>query len=306
MLSFEPELETLRPLLGPANTDALIARERRDVFSVHTELRAVAWGAAMLIATAAGIVLKNNFERIGPLGLALLMAVAAAACYAWVWRHRSRASLVDDSILLLGALLVSGDVAFIETQFHLFGTAWYRQFLVVAAMHAAGAYLYRSRTLLSMSIVAMAGWMGIERGSFDHLEATDFAMRAAACAALALMWRTADLAASGKRDFSATFEHFAANFLLSAGVALMFADATRIAGCLMTIVVAAAAIWWGVKTRRESFVLYSFLYAVLAMDVLLIDVVREPIFISLVIVVSSIGAIVALFIIHSRFQERRA
>ncbi|HKR64733.1 MAG TPA: hypothetical protein VJZ00_13455 [Thermoanaerobaculia bacterium] len=39
MLSFERELESLRPLLGDRETNALIARERREVFSIYPELR---------------------------------------------------------------------------------------------------------------------------------------------------------------------------------------------------------------------------------------------------------------------------
>src|SRR6185295_18258839 len=135
MLSLHPELESLRPLLGESVTDTLLAHERREVFSLQPELRILAWGGAMLLATAAGIVLKNNLDRIGPLVLALLMGLAAAACYVWVWWRRSRASLADDYVLLLGALLLSGDVAFIETQFHLLGSNWYRHYLLLAVVH---------------------------------------------------------------------------------------------------------------------------------------------------------------------------
>src|SRR6185369_3447295 len=112
MLSYEPELESLRPHLGDRAADVLIARERREVFSIYPELRLASWAGVMLLTTAAGIVLKNNLDRIGPLALAVAMGLAAAACYGWVWWRRSRASLVDDYVLLLGALLLSADVGF--------------------------------------------------------------------------------------------------------------------------------------------------------------------------------------------------
>ena len=72
MLSYEPELEQLRPILGDGAANVLIARERREVFSIYPELRLASWGGVMLLATAAGIVLKNNLDRIGPLALAVL------------------------------------------------------------------------------------------------------------------------------------------------------------------------------------------------------------------------------------------
>jgi hypothetical protein len=305
MLSFEPELHPLRPLLGDAATDTLLARERREVFSLQPELRIIAWGGAMLLATAAGIVLKNNLDRIGPLALALLMAIAAAACYVWVWWRRSRASLADDYVLLLGALLVSGDVAFIESQFHLLGANWYRHYLLLAVFHAAGAYLYRSRVLLTLSITAMAAWLGIERrpfGFFGPFDGKELALRAAAGCAVMLMGR----ALNRRAEFTPVFEHFAANFAFAATFALMSHGPSRIAGCLLAIALAAVVIAWGFRTRREAFVLYAFVYAVIAFDILLIDRLNAEAFIFLLLVISTIGAIAALFAIHSRFRELRA
>lgn len=306
MLSYEPELEHLRPLLGDASTDTLIARERREVFSLHPELRILSWGGAMLLATAAGLVLKNNLERLGPLALAVLMGLAAASCYAFVWWRRARASVVHDYVLLLGALLVSADVAFIESQFHLLGDAWHRHFLVLAIVHGVAAYLFRSRLVLSLSIVAVTAWLGVRETPFGN--ATDYAMRALGCSALLLMWRAVHqrYGTPASRDFAPTLEHFAANAAFAGTIALMFEDETRIIGCLFALIVAAAVIFWGVRTRRETFVLYAFLYAVLAVDVLFAEIVEEVALTFFFVVLSVIGAIVALFAIHSRVKEWRA
>lgn len=306
MLSYESELERLRPLLGQAATDTLLARDRREVFSIHPELRILAWGGAMLLATAAGIVLKNNLDRIGPLALALLMALAAAACYAFVWWRRGKAHLVDDYILLLGALLVSGDVAFIESQFHLLGDAWHRHFLLLAIVHGITAYVFRSRLVLSLSITAIAAWLGVRDTAFG--EGSTYSVRAYACALLLLMWRTVHLRYDHNpaRDFATPLEHFAANLSFAGAIALMFDDHTRFLGCLLALAVAAVVIFWGMRTRREAFVLYAFLYAVLAVDVLFIDLVREETLGFLFLVLSSIGAIVGLIAIHARVKEWRA
>jgi hypothetical protein len=307
MLSYEPELEPLRPLLGDATTNTLLARDRREVFSLHPELRILAWGGAMLLAAAAGLVLKNNLERIGPLALSLLMAIAAAACYAFVWWRRARAAVVDDYVLMLGALLVSADVAFIESQFRLLGEAWHRHFLILAIVHGVTAYLYRSRIVLSLSIAAVAAWLGVRETPFSN--ANDYAIRAFACAALLWTWREAHRRFEPEpriRDFAPTLEHFAANVAFAGAIALMFENETRIAGCLLALAIAAAVIFWGVRTKREMFVLYAFLYAVLAVDVLFAEIVNEEVMIFFFIVLSIIGAIVALFAIHARVREWHA
>jgi hypothetical protein len=307
MLSYEPELAQLRPILGDRAADVLIARERREVFSLYPELRLMSWAGVMLLATAAGIVLKNNLDRIGPLALAIAIGLAAAACYAWTWWRRARASLVDDYVLLLGALLLSADVAFVETQFHLLGGQWQRHFLLLAIAHGVGAYVFGSRMVLSLSIAAFAAWLGVEQRHVLELNADrDFAMRAFLCAALVLVWRAIDLRVRRVSDFTPVFEHFAAMLALSGGFVLMIEDDTRVAGCLATILIAAIVIAWGVRTRRESFVLYAYLYAVVAVDVLIVNAISDVEALALLfIVVSTIAAVVGLIVIHSRMKVIR-
>jgi hypothetical protein len=301
MFSLEPELEQLRPRLGDAFTNALIARERREVFSVYPELRIAGWLGATLLASAAGVLLKNNLDRIGPLALAIGIGVAALACYAWTWIRRKRANVIDDYVLLLGALLVSADVAFIETQFHIFGDAWKRHLLLVAVVHALGAYAYNSRVLLSLAIAALGAWLGFdkERG-FD-----DVALPGAEFAALLIAWRAVDRAARPQTTFSRMFEHFAANAALIAGLSL--SEDHEIAGALLTIAVAIGVIAWGFRVRHEPFVLYAVVYATIALDVLFVDWGGLSDALNfLIVLVSMIAAVIALLFLHARFKESKS
>jgi hypothetical protein len=280
------------------------------VFSVHPEVRLCAWGGATLLSTAAGIVLKNNLHRIGPLVLATVVAAIAIACYAFVAvrRRRGRASLVDDSVLLLGALLVSADVAFIETQFHLFGAAWYRHLLLLAVVHGAGAYAYRSRALLTLALTALCGWLGVTNAGFDNPfdSAGELALRAFGAAAVVLMWRAVDLRFRHSSEFAPVFESFAAGLAAIAGWSLMTYDRTRTAACLFALIIGAAIAGWGYWKRRELFVICGFLYGVVAVDVLFIDFFQEACVTFLLLLVSMIGAMWGLFAIHARFRELRA
>jgi predicted membrane protein DUF2157 len=298
MFSLAPELERLRPLLGDARTDALLARERREIFSVYPELRLASWGGVMLLVAAAGVLLKNNLERIGPLALAIAIAIAAAACYAWVTWRRDRASLVDDYVLLLGALLLSADIAFIEAQFHVLGESWRQHLLLVAILHGVTAYAFRSRIVLSLAITSLAAWIGVDK---RLSRPGDFAIAAFITVALLLVWRALDRRFA-KTEFSRTLEHFAANLALLGGLATIDFDVPL--GCLITIAIAITVMAWGFKVGSEWFVLYAFVYAVIAVDVLLIHFLKTEAIAFLMIVISIIVAIVALFRIHAKFKER--
>jgi hypothetical protein len=168
------------------------------------------------------------------------------------------------------------------------------------------AYLFRSRLVLSLSITAIAAWLGVRETSLSN--PTDYAIRAFACAALLLAWRQAhrQFERNPQRDFAPTLEHFAANIAFLGSIALMFVDATRVYGCLVLLLLAAVIVWWGARTKTESFVLYGVLYAVLAIDVLLAHLIDVEAIVLLLIVVSVIGAIVSLVVIHARVKEWRS
>lgn len=294
MISFEPELERLRPQFGDRVTDELIARERREIFSVYPEVRIAAWAGALLVAAAVGLFVKNNFEHFDRAFLAAALGAMALACYVWVWRKGR--SVINDYVLLLGALLLSADVGFIEQQFDVFGEAGARHFLVLAVIHGATAYRFNSRLVLSLSITALAAWMGIERNlTFEDTVA--LAMRAFACAAVILIWRAVDRRYRTDSDFSRVFEHFAANLALWGGLLLL--DDQPFLAAVITTAVAAAVMAWGFRTRVESFVLYAFVYAVIA-DVGYAMTILDD---ELSVLVGMLIAVPALMFIHRRFKR---
>src|SRR5437588_3051224 len=189
LISLEPELAQL------PGTGALIARERRDAVSIYPELRILTWAGVMLISTGVGVYITKHLDDIGPLAIAAAIGLAAAACYAWAYWKRSRtASLADDYVLLLAALLASADVGYIEHHYHLLGNSWPRHFLLLAILHAATAYFFQSRLVLSLSVASLAAWLGIERRSVDAIFEAPVATagRAFVCAAIVVAWRFID------------------------------------------------------------------------------------------------------------------
>jgi len=275
----------------------MLIAARRNVVPIGDELRTLAWLGVMLIATGVGIVVKKHFNEIGPLTIALIIAAAAIACYAFaVWRQSS----IRDYIVLLGALLISADVGFIESQWHLLGSEWQRHFLLLAVVHAAAAYYFGTRAVLSLSIAALATWFGVEsRGIFSS--ETDFALRALICAAVLFAWRFANR----KADFASLFEHSATNIAFWGALTLTIDDTTRYVGLLVTLVFAAVSIMYGIKRRLELFVMYGGVYALIALDIVICIWIHEPIIAALYLTISSIAAIAAMFVIHARFNDKR-
>ena len=275
----------------------MLVGERRDVVPIGNELRALAWLGVMLIATGVGIVITKHFDQIGPLAIALAVALAAIACYGFaLWKQ----SAVRDYVVLLGALLISADVGFIESQWHLLGSEWQRHFLLLAVLHGATAYYFGNRAVLSLSVAALATWFGIERHEIFSSR-TDFALRAFTCAGVLMAWRFANR----KADFNALFEHAATNIAFWGAITLTIEPSTKYLGFLVTVIFAAASLLYGAKTRRELFVIYGGVYALIAIDIVIVGWMNEPIMITFYLLVSTIAAIAALFATHVRFQRER-
>ncbi len=108
-------------------------------------------------------------------------------------------------------------------------------------------------------------------------------------------------------SFSPVFDHFATNLAFWGALILTFEGSTRTLGCIVAIVFAIASAWYGLRVREEMFVVYAWIYGVIAVDVFAIDRIwREEVFIALYLIVSTIAAVAGLRVIHVRMRKAAA
>lgn len=158
-----------RGILPPEAATLFSRVARRELVSVQWELRALLYGGILLITSGVGLFLKREHERIGPVAIATLLAAAAAACLVYVARRSPRftwgeappAHVAVDYVLLLGALLLASDLAYVERQFDLLGPSWPYHLLVVSLVYFLLAYRFDSRAVLSLALTSFAAWRGV-------------------------------------------------------------------------------------------------------------------------------------------------
>ena len=194
---------------------------RRELVSVHGELRLLAYVGVLLVMGGVGMLLKDNLERIGPAAIASMLALAAAACLAWVqrrspeftWDEVKSPHLALDYVLLLGALLAGADLAYVEAQFTPLGEAWTWHLLIVSVFYGLLALRYDSRVLLSLALSTFAAWRGVSAGRLNHalwMGSDDLVrVNAAACGLLYLAARLAAALARRKAHFEPVLTHSA-------------------------------------------------------------------------------------------------
>jgi len=306
MLSLESEIEALRAqsLLSAPVADRLLTIERRSPMSIYPELRIVLWLAVTLIATSLGILLKKNIDQIGHLTLILIIAAASAACYGVAWRRRraGKASAADDYLLLLAALLLSADVGYVETQYHLLDRNWRQYLLILAGVHGVTAYLFDSRGVLCLSLASLGGWLGVSRDEAFTWDAFQTGRRLLTLSALTAVWRVLNHQHPRWRHFHEIFDNVAAHTAMIGALVWVFDSSYVRVGLAVLAGLVAASIAWGIRTRREAFILYGFIYGVIGVDAAVIPEFDEEVLGFLFLLVTTPLEIAALFMIHRRWR----
>jgi len=123
----------------------------------------------LLVTGGVGLLVKENLDRIGPLAIAVAIGLAALAALAWVlrvappfsWREAPSPNLGFDYVLLLGVLLATADLAYVEVRFTPLGAHWPWHLLIVAVFTALAAFRFDSRVVFSLALSTFAAWRGV-------------------------------------------------------------------------------------------------------------------------------------------------
>jgi hypothetical protein len=152
---------TPKGILSPELAPRLRRIAAGELISVRRELGILLYFGVALIVAGVGLLVKENLGRIGPLTVAIAIGAAALGCLAWCWRKGKRTDLAFEYVLTLGALLVAADLAFIEVKFTPLGESWTWHLAIVAALYAALAFKFDSRSVFGLALTAFAAWRGV-------------------------------------------------------------------------------------------------------------------------------------------------
>ena len=266
MLNLEEEFRQLHRdgRIDDAAAAQAIALERGTLFSVSTELRICLYCGVAAVSGGIGLLLKNNLDRIGPVAVTLGLAALAAVCYGVSMRLMRRVaigSMGPEYLLLLGALILSADVGYAESVYHLLGPHWQWYLLILALLHAATAYTFASTLVLSLSLTSLAAWFGVAMNVDVFLSNFHVSgWSALECAAVILVWREIHRRAGGMQKLQEVLEHFAMNLAFWGCIELCTQPETRIWAAVIALILGALSISFGLRSLREAFVVYGVIY----------------------------------------------
>lgn len=286
--------------------------EQRDIFSIRRELLVALYVAVATLIGGFGLLVKVNLDRIGPVALLSGILVASVLCYAIALRAsaaRRERSLGEDYVLLLGALLFSSAVGYAEVQFHMFGASWSRHLLLLFVWHLGTAYCFRSRLVLSVALTAFAVWIGVEvrfgtvvDPLYPRFGAGPRSLICALVFYLGSRYHVAERTGPGS-GFRDVYLQFSANFGFWGALALVEEASTRWIGALILLGIAAIVGRFGLRERRQSFLLYAVGYSTIGLVWLEALWVRDLAAASWLGLFTVAGAVVLLLNLRARMKE---
>jgi hypothetical protein len=288
---------------------------RRELVSVHGELRLLAYAGVVLVMGGVSLLVKENLQRIGPLAIAAVLALAAAACFAWVqlrspaftWGEVKSPHLALDYMLLLGALLAAADLAYAEAQFTPLGDAWPRHLLVVAVFYALLALRYDSRVLLSLALSTFAAWRGVSAGRLEHvlwLGSDDLVRANAAACGLLFLAAGGVLRAGGRKaHFEPVLTHLGWLLLLGSAASSLGGDRGALWALLLIVLALLLAAIGYLQRRRFSLIALAIAAAYVGVSALFVRVAHEDLLVFAWFSLTPLAVVGVLFAAHRFLKE---
>jgi hypothetical protein len=313
----EAAVERLRgqQVLSAAQADLFCRVARRELVSVHRELRFLLYAGILVTMAGVGLLVKENYERIGPLAIAAALTLAAAACLAWVhrnappfsWGESPSPHLAFEYLLLLGVLLLGADLAYVEAQFTPLGSAWPWHLLIMSVVSAVLAVRYDSRVVFSVALSTFAAWRGVSvalrEGSFWSGAGEEASLRANAigCGVFFLVLGAMLRRQGRKPHFEPVAVHLGWILVLGALASGLGGDDTAFGVALMLTGSALAVFAF----RRSRFSLFALgvLAAYVALSALFLRAGPPFAIASLWFAVTSLMVLAGLLAVHHRMRR---
>lgn len=154
----------------PTKQQAKLAEiEQKRPFSLHWELRSMLYVGILLLSSGLGLLVYDNFDRIGHGALLAAIALACMGCFFFAWRYRpdwtpaetKSRSTFGDYALILACLLFLTLEGYAQYAYNVFGNRYGLVTLLPALLFLPLAYRFDHRGILGMALTALISWVGV-------------------------------------------------------------------------------------------------------------------------------------------------
>jgi hypothetical protein len=267
-------------IISDAQHATLAEIVRRERFSLFVELHALLYIGVISVVAGLGWTFRDYVTSLGDVAilsmLGLLMAVSFGYCFmrgpAYSNDEVESPSFAFDYILYFACLVLGATLAFIETRFAIFHK-WDQHLLIASIVFGVLAYRFDNRFVLSLALSTLAGYLGLTIDLFDTLNSERLRLAG-------FLYGSFLIGAGILLDQRRIKAHFLDVYLQLGANAIFLAAASGVIDSraewlylLALLILAAAAIYLGIRFRRFAFVAYGTLYGYAGLSIRLLDVI---------------------------------
>ena len=296
--------------ISGAQCDILSALVRKDRFSVFVELNTLLYLGVLSFVAGVGWSVATYSARLGDAAiLVFLTCVFGWSLYYCFTRalpysllQTDQPGLAFDYVLYLGCLILSIELAYLQSRVHPFQIEWDYSLLLASVVFFALAYRFDNRLVLSLALSALGAWGGVRVSDFGLF--LDGSLRAYALSygVLVAVAGTFLHSAGIKKHFLEAYLHIAANvlfFTLLSGVGI--SDGKWLFYLLALLGLAGLAMVEGVRFGRFVFVVYGVVFGYAGISIRVLREMSSSTASLAYLVVSGTTVIVTLVVLARRF-----
>jgi hypothetical protein len=283
MSLFLEDLRT-RGVLPPRQYEALQEIISGKVLSLFIELRALLYLGILAILAGVGWIIRDYFAQLGHIIIIGSLSFSALAAIAYCFTRSNpysngeveSPSLVFDYILYLGCALYSLNLAYIETQFHLFGSSWPTYLLISSIGFFLLAYRFDNQLVLSLALSTLAAYFGFKLAGWQMIFQAYYRPCAILYGTIVLLIGIVLRARSIKKHFFDIFANFAAHFMFIASISGILEFGARSLYFPLLALLCLISTAYCFASRNFLYLFYAVLYGYFGATVIFIKTTPSP------------------------------
>ena len=281
---------------------------RRDRFSLFVELNAILYIGVISLVAGIGWTFRDYVANLGDATilaiLSLLMILSFGYCFlrgpAYSNNEVESPSFAFDYVFYFACLVLSATLAFIETRFEIFH-GWDMHLLIAALVFGGLAYRFDNRFVLSLGMSTLAAYLGLKVSGFDTLDSDRLRIAGFLYGAFLIGIGVLLKQLRIKAHFFDVYLQLGANAVLLAAISGVLDSRFELAYLGALLLLAAAAIYLGIRYRRFAFVAYGTLYGYAGLSIRVLDAVNGTAAGLAYLVITGSMVVIALVVLARRF-----
>ncbi|MEP6583701.1 MAG: DUF2157 domain-containing protein [Ginsengibacter sp.] len=302
-----------------------IKLQQREPISVYWDLRTLLYLGISLLTAALGLLVYKNIDTIGHDVIIIAIAILCISCFWYGFKNSSGYSSENvvspnawfDYIVLMGCLLFLTFIGYLQFEYNIFGSRWGLATFIPMVILFLSAYYFDHLGVLSLAIVNLAAWVGINVTPMKILTENDFGSArliysGIILGALLIVVSFASLKKNLKAHFSFTYKNFGWHILeISLLSAVFYFEDYYLLWFLIFALTSFLFFKWALKENSFYFLVITTLYGYIGLSYVILSLLFKgnsdaSVYLAILYFIFSGIALIWLFIHYNKIFKIHA